>query len=253
MLRSRSLLLVCLVCTPLAASSATLFYRVGSTGHALGVSEADAIASGLEILTLAPAQEVEGENLSITTQRVPGTESIGPPGRATQDYTVTNDSGPDGGGTLYLVLKSFDTAIVGNCILLSGLGDCTHDYTGSLSGSSESEGTLTTVGFDLALSNDWLLVALYDADLDETLYFPAIDLGDLGLGDAATLPISFLLSDPKIAWVLEGASTTGVIMLPQLRYDAAFVPIPEPATGLLVALGLCGLAWSGKRRPCGRG
>ena len=38
------------------------------------------------------------------------------------------------------------------------------------------------------------------------------------------------------------------LQLPQLQVMGTFLPIPEPSTALLVATGLGGLVWMGRRR-----
>jgi len=86
--------------------------------------------------------------------------------------------------------------------------------------------------------------------LAETLYFPAITLGALQKGDSTTVPISFLLTDPVTT--LSSDFSELILLLPLLYYDAAFVPIPEPASGVLLALGLGGLTWCGSKRPGSR-
>jgi hypothetical protein len=241
--------LICcaLAAAPLAASATPLLFTVGADGYAFGVSEADAQDaqenSGLTIIS-SPV-EVQGENLSITAETVPGSAFVGPDaGGATQNFTVTNDSGPhptNSEDQLLLVFKSFDTAVA---------GISSHDYLGSYSEREEGPdpGTLTTVGFDV--SPDWFLVSFYDDVLDQTVYFPAVALGALAQGDSTTVPISSWLTEPRTT--LSEDLSTQLLMLPTLLYDAAFIPIPEPATGLLLGLGLVGLTWCGSKRSCSR-
>jgi hypothetical protein len=219
-----------LVCAPLAAAAAPIYFTgpINGGGLVLGVSETDALNSGLQILVAPP--EVQGENLLFDETGPARNVSIvdqPDPSGATQDYMVTNVTfDPGVSGTLYLVIKSIDDAVVNGW---------SHEYDP------------TTVGIDL--TPDWFIVSYYDADLKQTLYFPTLSLGDLAMGEDTALSIDFVLTEPRTYVNLEGFDTT--LMLPQLLFDGAFI-VPEPATGLMLAMGLGGLAWGGRRRPCRR-
>jgi hypothetical protein len=146
---------------------------------------------------------------------------------------VTNDSGPDPTDprdTLYLVFVSMTTAVVG--------GD-------------EWDYDPTTVGVNL--TEEWVMISFFDSELDQTLYFPSISLDSLALQETTTVPIEFVLTEP--AWTLGvvDGEFGAILMLPQMLVDGAFVPVPEPSTGVMISLGLCVLAWrSGSRRSCSR-
>lgn len=225
----RALTLSALVSAPLAATAAPIFFTgpINAQGYVLGVSEQDALDSGLVILPAPP--EVKGENLVFDELGSVYDVSTSPlPAEASQDYRVVNVSFDPGiAGDLFLVIKSIDDAVVDG---------------------SSWEYDPATVGLDL--TPDWFIVSYYDDVLDETLYFPTLSLGDLAMGGETAVSINFLLTEPVVHVSLEGPGDTFTLMLPQLLFDGAFVPVPEPATGLMLAMGLGGLAWSGRRRPC---
>lgn len=82
-----------------------------------------------------------------------------------------------------------------------------------------------------------------DAQVEaQDYYYPALDAGSLAANGIATFDVGYFVDSEiqqvGIDWVL-----------PQVQIGMGFTPIPEPHTGLLVGLGLAGLALTGRRRP----
>ena len=73
---------------------------------------------------------------------------------------------------------------------------------------------------------------------------PDLDLGLIAVGESVPFDMPYYLENP-IAY-LDGGGFN--VVLPTLQLMSVFIPIPEPGTGLMVALGLAGLAFAGKRR-----
>ena len=72
-------------------------------------------------------------------------------------------------------------------------------------------------------------------------------LGLIGVGETVGLDMPYYLQNvgPDQLF-LDGEGNN--VVLPTLNLMTVFTPIPEPSTGLLVALGLGGLVFAGKRR-----
>ena len=224
-----------------SASAAPIFFTGPTTpgGFVLGVSEADAFDSGLDILSRDQGdyESVARTDLTIDNSTVAGSVFSTPEAAlATQDYAVTNDSGPDPTDprdTLYLVFVSMSSAVVGDDVV---------DYDP------------TTVGVNL--TDEWVMISFFDPDVGpegQDLYFPAISLDTLALQETTTVPIEFVLTEPVWTLGVVDGELGAILMLPQMLVDGAFVPIPEPSTGVMISLGLCVLAWrSRSRRSCSR-
>lgn len=219
-----------LVAAPAAPGGAvpiteTLFFT-GPGGY--GVSGTEATASGLPILS-PPLATIDG--FETTRELDPLSIRLGPPGRASSDWTVANQRGVDLVGDVYLLfVRPLENEV--------DLGNRTE-----------------TVDYDpadvgLTLRNeagglDWVLLQGFDPVLGN-LYYPAVSLGSLLDGEtSAAFRVDYVLEDPERFLNSDALFELG---LPAWQIGSAFVPIPEPATGLLVGGGLAALALGRRRR-----
>ena len=199
-----------------------------------GVTEATALASGLPILV--PGMLAQATGLEIGQTLDPFSILTGPPGEATSSWTVTNNTGIDLIGDVYLVFAK----PIENTITVAGM-DVDIEYDPSDVGLTLENGT----GGD-----DWVLIEAFDTDgVDPdygTLYYPAVSLGSLLIGDTSdAFSVRYVLDNPQVFLDTQGFE----LGIPRWQILAAFTPIPEPSTALLVALGLGAFALVRRRRP----
>lgn len=148
------------------------------------------------------------------------------PFEADSTWTVENIFGSDLDGALYLVFVAVDprTVVVNNQSHVI-------DHIDALT------------GLEIDAAKGWSIVQTTDAQLG-TIYYPAISLGSLDDGQQKQFDLRYHLEDLKT--IPLGALT--VVPMPQMRLAIAFVPVPEPGTALLVALGLAGLATRARQK-----
>jgi len=206
---------------------------------ALGVSEASATGSGLTILSipdgdLPPLETIESLELGVSnlldqSSVSPSMPISGQPASASSSWSVANQSADDLIGDLYLVIIT-ELPFMGQ----TATGDpFTVDYDPA------------DVGLDLRPEEGWVIVNSFSTSLGIDLFFPAISLGSVLAGDSALFLMHYELAAAQTALVDGGIE----LQLPKLQVMGTFLPIPEPSTALLVATGLGGLVWLGRRRP----
>jgi len=94
-----------------------------------------------------------------------------------------------------------------------------------------------------ANGDSWVLVQTTDPVLG-TLYYPGISLGSLIDGETTDpFAVNYALRRQLLQ------NVNGDLALPQFHLLMAFVPVPEPSTAALFALGLGALAWRRRARP----
>ena len=91
--------------------------------------------------------------------------------------------------------------------------------------------------------HDWVILQVPSDVLDPSsipVYYPAVSLGILGNGAAADFPLIYRLFDLQLS---QGTNLTEA-ELPQwsLAFLSTTAPIPEPSSGMLLFLGLLGIA-----------
>lgn len=95
-----------------------------------------------------------------------------------------------------------------------------------------------SVGLDLDPALGWALIEAMEGD--ETFYYPAVDIGPPPLDAPTTETVHYRVAT-------ELPIVDGVSMFPQFQGGLAVLPIPEPATWVLLSLGLTGLLGFGRR------
>jgi hypothetical protein len=199
--------------------------------------ETQALSSGIPILSipdgdLPPLETIEDLQLGVSSlldqsSVMPELLISGQPATGESDWTVTNQSADDLIGDVFLAVLLHQpylaTDVLGNTFPV--------DYDPA-----------DLVGLDLRPEDGWVIIK-HTGSLGD-LYFPAIDLGSILAGDSTSFRMRYDLVE-----AITGLADGGVeLQLPQLQVMGTFLPIPEPSTMMLVATGLGGLVWMGRRR-----
>jgi hypothetical protein len=93
---------------------------------------------------------------------------------------------------------------------------------------------------------DWVIVQVQLDQSGNSVYYPAVSLGTLGAGAAANFKLYYSLFDLQISQGTE----LDEVGLPQwnLAFFSTAAPIPEPSSGVLMLVGLLGIARARRHR-----
>ena len=156
---------------------------------------------------------------------------------ATTEWTIRNITGSPG------ALPARD--LIGNAYyIFVSILDSFDDPSGNFVDYSDTELGLILPSRILESSADpWVLLEAFDSDLDQTFFYPAVDLGSIASGaEADPFAVKYFIRPLQ-------EPLPSIFVLPQFQVGAGFTVIPEPAAALLLGLGLAGLAVTRPRRP----
>ena len=232
-----SVLLVLLGVAPAIAASFTVFWDRTDFGFGPGygvspTTAANASAAGIPVVSLASLQPLP-DSLPVSHTLDDSSLVLPPSGPATitSDWSGTNNTGITD-QTLYIVY----VRPVTDTIVLSG-----QQHTVAYDPAD--------VGLTLNASDGWVLLQVpSDPVVPNSIpvYYPAVSLGTLANGGVADYQLFYTLKNPQ---VFQGTSNDELGMPKwSLAFSSNSAPIPEPSSGLLMFIGLVGIARARRKR-----
>jgi hypothetical protein len=202
-----------------------------------GASEASALSSGLDILDLDTFAAL---GVIDVTSQVGADGVVIPPEQAIDPFDISS---------AWTIESLLSISVIGDPYLLFATAE-NRDFTFDNGTPSPSDDvTFTTsynpgeVGLRVDANDGWAIVR--GSSGGQTVYYVGISLGNLleAVGSTKTFDVNYYLLDafPDNAFPHPNGLDQ-VVALPQLDLLVAFNVVPEPGTGLLLAMGLIGLA-----------
>ena len=240
----------CLLCLAIAALAAPVSAtpimftgEINPDGRPLGTSAADAtsaeaIAAGLSMQAIQASQldllGTYGLEVTANLSMGFGAGSVPNPLTAVSDWTLTNNGAS--AGYVSLVIASFSpTPMEANGI------PTVFDYEFATAG-------LEIDGFADPNNPQDMVWSFFEVTRTDPqalpVYLMAVDLGLVGAGESVSFDMPYYLEQPQ--GFLDGSGFT--VVLPTLELMTVFTVVPEPTTGLMLGLGIGGLAIAGRRR-----
>lgn len=226
-LRRSSLLLLATLALATAAWADPVTVFFDGPGNE-GMSEASALASGLDILDLDTfaaegVVQVPGQTGADGTVLAPEFEVN--PFEITSNWTVES---------------LLSISVIGDPYLLFA-ATTNRDVVGQTGLLGQTSYNPLEVGLTVDANDGWAIVQGHDGI--QTVYYVGISLGNLldSIGNTTQVDINYFLPQafPDNSFQ-DGINK--IVALPKLELLVGFNVIPEPSTGLLVGLGLIGLA-----------
>jgi PEP-CTERM putative exosortase interaction domain len=230
--------------TPARAASFTVFWDRADYGFGagIGVSEATATNASNAGIPIVSLSGLAGNTLPVDHDLTETSLVLPPSGPATitSGWSATNNvtdlnnpANPSSTTeTLFLVYAHPTT----NTIVVDNVS---HAVTYAPS----DVGLTLTYG---AGGDNWVIIKTPIASTTDYAYLPAVSLGTLPFGEHDDFSLFYTLKNPK---VFQGQASDD-LGLP--KWELAFVstaaPIPEPSSGLLMFVGLLGIARARRKR-----
>jgi hypothetical protein len=228
---------------PARAASITVFWDREDFGYGAGygVRQTTAqAASSAGIPTVQVSSLDPWNSTLLPIDRMLDDASLNPafptgstPATITSSWTATND-GAGANQNLYLV---FERPITNDQFYVNG---------------QQQLVTYDPADVGLLLSNDgngpaidWVILQV-PVDASTNVYYPAVSLGPLANGAAATYPLFYTLQNPQV--FTENFNYKLGIPEWGLAFLSTAAPIPEPTSGVLFLVGLLGIAGCGRRK-----
>jgi hypothetical protein len=205
--------------SPSPARAVTVFWDAG-----LGVSQTtatNASVAGIPLRAPVGSQPLV-QDPTITRDLDESTLAFGAFATITSNWTVSNNTGT----ALQDVYAVFLTPLPSTIFLDGNPQGVTYDPS--------------DVG--AALETNWVI---FQVELDSIpVYFPAVSLGTLAAGANAVFPLHYVLDNPQVF----SESFNYELGLPKWDLTFVSVPVPEPASGVLLLAGLLCIARGRSRR-----
>jgi hypothetical protein len=234
-----------LASAPAHAASYTVFWDRADFGYGAGYGVSAATAqsansAGIPTVRVAsllpqPSTLVVDHTLDPTTLNPPYPVGSGP-ATITSNWSATNGTGINAPGappqTLYLVYERPIT----NTIDVNGQPQAVTYAASDVGLTLSNDGNGSGV--------DWVILQVPVAN-NGSVYYPAVSLGTLANGAAAAFPLFYTLNNPQVF----RENFNYELGMPKWSLDFVSIPapIPEPSSGLLMLIGLLGIA-GGRRK-----
>lgn len=191
-------------------------------------------APGVPAVNFAPCPTTAGVITDAVLCTIPGTldvvdrsvNSVSPTGNRVNSTWMVENLRPDLEGDLYLVF-----ATAPNFENQTPSGPVTSSYD------------MSTIALEIDSADGWIIAEADDTTLGDLRYAAVLlnfQTDPLGGNPLATIDVTYLLDDPQLVG--------DFVLLPELQVLLGFAPVPEPGTGVLLALGMTGLGVARRKR-----
>jgi hypothetical protein len=235
-----------LVSAPAHAASFTVFWdreAFGGFPSGYGLTETTALnanSAGIPILSIAAAS-LQALPSSVPVNHVLDESTLSPPfpigagpATITSNWSATNNTGTNAGGTPQTLYVVYERPITND------------EHSPPVTYNPADVGiTLTNDGNGSGV--DWVIFQIPVAG-GNSVYYPAVSLGTLADGATAAFPLFYTLNNPQVFTVPQSFNYELGMPKWSLDFVSITAPIPEPSSGVLMLVGLLGIAGGRRKR-----